>query len=276
MKLKQFNLFKISFSCFIKLIFFAVLYLLSSCYEDPEVAEGKDYYPFTSGSYVYHWTKNTTITIHIPSDVDSSGISDYQAGYRNAVISAIQAWNEVLIPLGITLQFTDGPLPGTPYDIKVEWYDGNESDLDYGVAGFAQFRSDKSPSRRLVLTTRTKNAPSPNTLDDIIKIAKHEIGHMLGIWNHSFDKKDLMYPTLTDTINLSNRDKETFKYLYTLSPDVNLSSLPQDSSLYNGKFKGHSVKCMMYLQKDGSYSSKITETVGENAPPPLHHFHVHE
>ena len=53
-------------------------------------------------------------------------------------------------------------------------------------------------------------------------VATHEFGHMLGIWSHSFDSKDVMYPYLNST-SLSNRDKRTLvDFLYALSPDFDL------------------------------------------------------
>ena len=53
-------------------------------------------------------------------------------------------------------------------------------------------------------------------------VATHEFGHMLGIWSHSFDSNDLMYPYLNST-SLSNRDKRTLvDFLYELSPDFDL------------------------------------------------------
>ena len=53
-------------------------------------------------------------------------------------------------------------------------------------------------------------------------VATHEFGHMLGIWSHSFDSNDLMYPYLNSP-SLCNRDKRTLvDFFYLFCEDFDL------------------------------------------------------
>ena len=64
---------------------------------------------------------------------------------------------------------------------------------------------------------------SSSTLDFV---AIHEFGHMLGIWNHSFDSNDIMYPYATGPTALSNRDKRTLAdFLYQMTPTADMHDL---------------------------------------------------
>ena len=81
---------------------------------------------------------------------------------------------------------------------------------------------------------RTKDTDGTKfTANQIHNIAKHEIGHALGISGHSYHPDDVMYPVsndaewaensrtlIIDRKEFSSRDRNTIKLLYQIIPDI--------------------------------------------------------
>ncbi len=229
------------------LAFCLVILTIIACKELPmpassnEETEADDYMPFTGNGYVYRWQKSSTIVFDLPS----TGPAGYQASFRNAFIDGVNQWSSLLASMGISLVFNDG----TASDVKVEWDDG--SGVSLGVVGFAEIRSGSDPSRRIVMTTRLNYDNSVHSDATITEVASHEFGHMLGIWSHSFDPVDRMYPYVQGQAGLSGRDTGTMSYVYSLSADVDLTSWPNNTisvpSLPAG-MAGFRLKCSFGLE----------------------------
>ena len=191
--------------------------ILNSC-GDPSVFNGsKDYYPVSQwdDGTIYHWGKNNIIKIHINSDnTDLTSIkeSNYIASFK----AGITEWEETLSSIGIIIEYVTSNA-----DVNVKWVAG--STLAKGVLGYAS-------TNKILTMSRTNNlyaSDSYHSDSTIKKIAIHEFGHMLGIWSHSFDSNDIMYPYITaKTIRLSNRDKKTLTdFLYSLTPNEDMHDL---------------------------------------------------
>ncbi len=56
---------------------------------------------------------------------------------------------------------------------------------------------------------------------DFYVVVQHNIGHVLGLQNHSNNPKDVMYPEFTfENINISSADMATLEYLYYFYPNT--------------------------------------------------------
>ena len=85
-----------------------------------------------------------------------------------------------------------------------------------------------------VIKLRLKDADGSDfTKNQIYNIAKHEIGHALGVSGHSYSAEDIMYPVSNDASfaknarmllierkEFSEKDIQTFNLLYEILPDI--------------------------------------------------------
>ena len=179
--------------------------LLFGCGDSESYTAAKDYYPVTN-RYIFHWGKNGSIVI----DKDATNATYSLRGSANELSwfeTGVNDWVNTLNEIGVSVSFsTSSP------DVKVYWLNSSQMLAKAGspyVLGQATTEKEIYMLKGQDQTTTTA-------------VATHEFGHMLGIWSHSFDSNDLMYPYLNST-SLSNRDKRTLvDFLYELSPDFDL------------------------------------------------------
>jgi hypothetical protein len=197
--------------------------LLSACASE-EYSDGKDYYPvaYNSSGTIYHWGKNNSIKVDT-----NTGSTASPSSYETHFKAGMALWDDTLSSLGITVEYTSS----SP-DVKVKWLAGSE--VSRGVLGYAT--PDNGTYQKYIIMTNTNNVTEANHSDDDIKfIAAHEFGHMLGIWNHSFDSNDIMYPYATGSTALSNRDKRTLAdSLYQMTPTTDMHDLSGPSPIETG------------------------------------------
>ena len=196
-----------------------------SCGDSSAYNDGKDYYPITKSGKIFHWGKNNTIKINANST--NVTFNSNETNYITSLKAGINEWQDTLNSLGIPIEYVS-----TGADVNVEWVDG--STLEPGRIGKASTSKILTMSR----TLNTVQSDAYNYYHSDIKvksIATHEFGHMLGIWNHSFDSKDIMYPIIGKG-SLTNRDKKTLTdVLYSQTPTQDMHELegPLTSSQVN-------------------------------------------
>ena len=191
------------------LILGASALLLYGCGDSEKYNQGKDYYPVaTSSGNIYHWGKNNTITI------DSDYYGSPSASLVNLFETGLNQWSSTLDEIGVTLSYS-----GTP-DVRVHWYSASQMQTETGSSGVLGYAStNKNIYMRNDLDSSYGSGTTQST-------AVHEFGHMLGIWSHSFDAKDIMYPYATSITELSGRDKKTVTdFLYAMTPTYDLHDM---------------------------------------------------
>ena len=196
-----------------------------SCGDSSAYNDGKDYYPITQSGKIFHWGKNNTIKINANSR--NVTFNSNETNYIISLKAGINEWQDTLTSLGILIVYVS-----TGADVNVEWVDG--STLNPGILGYASTNKILTMSR--TLNKVQSDADNYYHSDFKVKyIATHEFGHMLGIWNHSFDSNDIMYP-FQGTGSLTNRDKKTLtEFLYSQTPtqDMHERKGPLTSSQVN-------------------------------------------
>ena len=173
---------------------------LFSCGDSESYTAAKDYYPVTS-RYIFHWGKNSSIVI----DKNATNATYSLGGSVNELSwfeTGVNAWANTLNEIGISVSFsTSSP------DVKVYWLNSTQM---LAKAGSSYVLGQATTEKEIYML---KGQDQTTTT----AVATHEFGHMLGIWSHSFDSNDLMYPYLNST-SLSNRDKRTLvDFLYERS-----------------------------------------------------------
>ena len=178
---------------------------LFGCGDSNSYTAAKDYYPVTS-RYIFHWGKNGSIVI----DKNATNATYTLSGSTNELSwfeTGVTAWANTLNEIDISVSYSS-----TSPDVKIYWLNSTQM---LAKAGSLNVLGQATTEKEIYML---KGEDQTTTT----AVATHEFGHMLGIWSHSFDSNDLMYPYLNST-SLSNRDKRTLvDFLYELSPDFDL------------------------------------------------------
>jgi predicted Zn-dependent protease len=166
----------------------------------------------TEGSLdLLHWPTDTRlIRVWVP---EPNGLPPNLArAFQNAAAKGIRTWHGHPIPLSIRVRAS-----AEPADVIVQWARTVE-DNRLGRAQVEWIRTGGEVQVNVLgLTIATHNPGDSVSLldpDQIVLVAAHEMGHILGL-PHSDDSRDVMFPTNTAT-RLTARDFRTIEALYSL------------------------------------------------------------
>ncbi len=161
---------------------------------------------------------------------------DTTDGYRPVFSQLLQQsftdWSEASQG-HVRFAFIDNP---TNAQVICSWTSDKSDMTRLSEGGHALVIPEGHDIRRAEIIILTKGTNNENLSDQFFKrVALHEIGHTLGITDHSTDPSDMMYgapPPTTLECALTTRDKNTLLLLYSLNQSaVNHSVINIDSML---------------------------------------------
>jgi hypothetical protein len=178
--------------------------------------------PTTADTLSFQWPRSrlpvriwTQDTLNLPQHVDY-GIAQWKGAFLYKEFDAVQVADsnaaDVIVSAGIALNGGFSEMRLTSRAPECEG--GTEIDLPAGS------REIQAPIRVFV---NPRFDPASPGMDECLKLtATHELGHALGIFNHSPDAGDLMYSDPVVAV-LSVRDRDTAERAYHIVPNLTVS-----------------------------------------------------
>ncbi len=177
-----------------------------------------DYFQYVSFNGIQRWdAEKFPIKVFVPSDEEASKVPGYKPEYRTCLLKAFDDWQKTSV---VTFAFVDNIDDAS---LKCSWASDPAVLRNPAECGEATVRWEIGKpiqTAKIVILTEDKNDPwskiiSPNLMH---KICLHEIGHSLGIRDHSPFPNDIMFACdrrSEDQEVLSDRDIKTLAHLYS-------------------------------------------------------------
>ena len=195
------------------------LFLLASCgggggttpVTTPKVPDTDETYGFTSQGKVVRFQRGATIDVFIE---DGTNVDGFMPAFAGAARTYILKWNSVGGSYDLfTITTTDNP--GSA-EVRVRWVES----LGGNLAGRTSYTSmGRTLNLPVEIELPTHLAGRSMTSNDVSMAAIHEMGHALGLWQHSPHLGDVMYPIATSGA-ISKRDIATIYKLYHTPADI--------------------------------------------------------
>lgn len=181
------------------------------------------------GTNIVHWNHTDAVKVYInaPSNIPPYYITEVEKSFSEY---------QKILNNKLDFQYVDNETNADIEVIFAENVSGGKCNDENckKVLGFTENIISGSLLNKSIIKLRTKDTDDTEfTANQIHNIAKHEIGHALGINGHSFNENDVMYPVSNDTEwakdystllikrkEFSNRDISTLKLLYNIIPDI--------------------------------------------------------
>lgn len=140
-------------------------------------------------------------------------IPDFQVTYPVVAERVFDEWHEA----GFPLRF-DFVADSTKADLTIRWTTVLPASDKPRIGVTTKQRDDDGwiVSAEILISTHDKDSGQPLTPELVAGIARHEIGHALGL-GHSKSSGDVMYPE-SKTSSISRADRATLHLLYILPP----------------------------------------------------------
>jgi hypothetical protein len=168
-------------------------------------------YGFKAEGKTVRFPKGSNISVYV---YDGSSVSGYQTGYKGTAEKYVTRWNSIgdkynLFHIGMT---SSPDLAA----VVVRWTES----LGGNIAGQTTYSSQGSSLILPVdIVIATKVGGQAASSSGISMTALHEMGHALGLWQHSNSSRDVMYP-IAQNGAFSKADIATIYLCYTTFADI--------------------------------------------------------
>lgn len=205
---------------------------LAAC-DAPTVAPRTDLYDVTSSTFdgvIVRWPVSSTIRVHVVDEVAGGG------QLTSAAARGATAWNEAVLFGEYRLVLVEQPGDA---DVVLAWsdvalpVDTSECPPDLGRGGVTRFCPDQTETGLLPYPLLPGVEPGAGSVRMVVlisagvrqdpdgtrRIVAHELGHVLGILEHSAAAADLMFGD-PQTALPARRDRAAVQVLYHTPADI--------------------------------------------------------
>jgi predicted Zn-dependent protease len=157
----------------------------------------------------YHWTKRQLKVYVQPAE----GLAGFRPEFNQILQESFLSWSA---SGALNFEFVDNAAQA---DVECTWTDDVSKMASVSEGGEAVLRHRGDVISHANVTLLTKRAANQAKLSaaEIKTLCLHEVGHALGLMNHSARPDDVMYCTLTSAANPSAHDFSSLQKLYGLN-----------------------------------------------------------
>ncbi len=155
----------------------------------------------------YNW-KTQHVRVYVrPAD----GVRGFDASFNDVLKDSFKSWSDAGV---ITFSFVSEL---SEADIECVWVDDASRLSSPGEGGetIIDHVGKTVKHARITLLTQRRGTNSLLTRSEVRALCLHEVGHALGLMEHSLDPSDAMYCTVANAANPSRSDVQHLKLLYT-------------------------------------------------------------
>lgn len=167
-----------------------------------------------------------TVLVWVQGD---PGIPGWTAQHRDVVMGALRTWSEAKMPVRLV-----AARDSTEADVFVLWTRQFPGWSDRIGVTSTTWNDDGWIQLATIAIALETSGGTPLDVYTIQNAARHELGHALGL-GHSPVNDDIMAPTEDHQARLTERDLNSARLLYAISPGRYPGTLPPEATSYPGR-----------------------------------------